>query len=177
MKRTKISVPQFNSCEETLSYMEENKYEASIEEMNALVSNLLKTPKVVPFLIERVKSLAPLERRAKLDFPLRGLGEGYGASDGYMNYDYTDPRTLLLEAASRLTERGQCRLFGIPGAEAYFMEVAKTGKTLTALVQERLLEQKYGEVVLKMYVYQGGKLCYEVKKRYTVGDLLYGVDA
>lgn len=170
-----ISLP-LNDLESALSFMKENQYEASVEQMDAWVRTLLRQPQIVCFLLEKVKQQAPL-KRGDLEFPLRGLGEGYEADDDYMRYDFTDPRNLLLELASRLNGHGQSKLFGLPGAEAYFMEVAKTGKTLAAHIQNKLLEQDYGKVVLKMYVYQGGKLCEEVKEQYTVGDLLYGVEA
>lgn len=143
---------------------------AALDQMRAA---FFKIPGVFEFLLEEVKKLKPLKRVSD-EFPLMSRGEGYDAPD-FERFDDFEPRNLLLAYVPRVTEcEGQLKLFDVPGAEAYFIELAKNGTNLCDDVQIRLLQRKFGRKVFRMYVYQGGRRCKRAKNKWTVSELLYG---
>ena len=173
LEKKRIADPEFDNLEKALAYMQDKLFKVPGDVMSRWVKKLLCQPGIILFLVEKVRHMKPLKRQNS-EFPLWGRGEGFD-DDDFDCYDDSDPRNLLLEVAPRLTDKGQSLLFGLPGAEAYFIEIAKTGRKICAQVQQQLLKRQYGKNVLKMYVYQGGILSKMVSKRYTTGDLLYGV--
>lgn len=169
--KIQFSEPDFSSPEKALEQMKAHLGEVAPERVSRWVVRFLNIPGVFGFLLESVKKLEPL-KCVDSTFPLWGVGEGYGAED-YEPCDELDARNLLLAYVQRLKGKKQLHLLGIPGAEAYFVEIAKSGIDLCDEVQIQLLRRGYGKRVFRMYVYQCGRRCDCVRERWSVGDLLY----